>query len=79
MIFLCVEVEKGVKRGTAARSEVVDCRDSLEVNRIACAEMLLVATPGLAVSRSWECRSRPVRAIEAMFATGDERGESESC
>jgi hypothetical protein len=76
---LCVDVEKGANRGAVARTEDVDCRDSIEFSRRACAEKLLVAGVAFEASNSWECRSRPVRASDAIFAADVTGGKSESC
>lgn len=68
MIFLCVVVEKGANRGTAASIEVVDCRERIEEERRACAAKLPEEGTVLAASIICECRSRPIRVTEAIFA-----------
>ena len=70
MIFLLEEVEKGAKRGVAARRAVVEgCRASSDVvDRRACVESLEVCCLLEAASSSWECLKRPVRAREAIVA-----------
>ena len=67
MICLCEVVEKGAKRGRHERG--VDARVRDGDDRRACAAILRDVDSRFEANISCVCLRRPVRAVEAIFAT----------